>query len=42
VKTHSLGAVVSAVGAPTLDVPNQLIYVGTSTGEVYALKYPLP
>ncbi len=32
----------ATVGAPSLDVVNQLLYVGTSAGRIYALTVPLP
>ena len=37
-----LGGAPAIVGAPSLDVANQLLYVGTSAGQIYALVLPLP
>jgi outer membrane protein assembly factor BamB len=37
-----LGDGSAAVGAPTLDVLESMIYVGTDAGIIYALRYPLP
>jgi outer membrane protein assembly factor BamB len=36
-----LGAGKAAVGAPSLDLTNQLIYVGTTLGAIYAVDFPL-
>jgi len=37
-----LGDGTAAVGAPTMDVKNSLIYVGTDGGIIYAVEFPLP
>jgi photosystem II stability/assembly factor-like uncharacterized protein/outer membrane protein assembly factor BamB len=37
-----LGLGNAAVGAPTLDLINSMIYVGTDAGIIYAVSYPLP
>jgi outer membrane protein assembly factor BamB len=37
-----LGPGNAAVGAPTLDLVNSMIYVGTEAGIIYAVSYPLP
>ncbi|MGH9389246.1 MAG: hypothetical protein ACRD1Z_06480, partial [Vicinamibacteria bacterium] len=37
-----LGLGNAAVGAPTMDLINSMIYVGTEAGIVYAVSYPLP
>jgi outer membrane protein assembly factor BamB len=37
-----LGDGSAAVGAPTLDWPNSMIYVGTDAGIIYGVLYPLP
>ncbi len=36
-----LGAGTAAVGAPSFDLTNQLIYVGTTRGAIYAVDFPL-
>jgi subtilisin family serine protease/outer membrane protein assembly factor BamB len=36
-----LGAGTAAVGAPSLDLANHLIYVGTTQGAIYAVNFPL-
>jgi outer membrane protein assembly factor BamB len=42
VKSVPLGDGTASVGSPTLDVFNNLIYVGTEAGIVYAVEVPLP
>ena len=37
-----LGAGTAAVGAPSFDVANRMVYVGTTLGAIYALAFPLP
>ena len=37
----TLGDGVGAVGAPTFDGLNDVIYVGTDQGIIYAVEYPL-
>ena len=37
-----LGGGGSVIGAPSLDVPNSLIYVGSDAGVIYAVRVPLP
>jgi len=37
-----LGDGSGAVGAPTLDLPKSMIYVGTDAGIIYGVSYPLP
>ena len=37
-----LGDGSAAVGAPTLDLLNLMLYVGTDAGIVYGVAYPLP
>ncbi len=37
-----LGLGNAAVGAPTLDLINSMIYVGTDAGIIYAVSYPIP
>ena len=38
----TLGDGTAAVGAPSLDVANDVVYVGTDAGVVYAVQLPLP
>ncbi|MBP7866929.1 MAG: S8 family serine peptidase [Acidobacteria bacterium] len=40
-KSVALGSPASAVGSPSFDVTNNLIYVGTAAGIVYAVSIPL-
>lgn len=37
-----LGDGSAAVGAPSLDVANNLLYVGTDAGIIYAVAPPIP
>ena len=37
-----LGDGLAAVGAPAIDYPNNMIYVGTDAGIIYAVQLPLP
>ncbi len=37
-----LGDGLSGVGAPSFDVVNDLVYVGTEEGVIYAVEYPFP
>ena len=37
-----LGGGAEAVGAPTFDLLELMIYVGTDAGVIYGIHYPLP
>ena len=37
-----LGGGVAAVGSPSLDILNLVVYVGTGAGTVHAVRAPLP
>ncbi len=41
-KLVTLGAGTGAIGAPTLDIINSMIYVGSDEGTIYGVFYPLP
>ena len=41
-KSVTIGAGTSAVGAVALDSPNNLVYVGTDGGALYSVSVPLP
>ena len=41
-KTVLLGGTAAAIGSPTLDAANGLIYVGSEAGIIYAVAVPLP
>jgi hypothetical protein len=41
VKSVPLGASLAVVGAPSLDLENDLVHVGTEAGIFYAVKVPL-
>jgi outer membrane protein assembly factor BamB len=42
VKSITLGSGAEAVGAPTFDLLELMIYVGTDAGVIYGIHYPLP
>jgi outer membrane protein assembly factor BamB len=42
VKSIVLGSGSAAVGAPSFDVLESMVYVGTDEGVIYAVQYPLP
>ena len=42
VTSVTLGDGSASVGSPSLDAPNDLVYVGTDAGIVYAVQLPLP
>ncbi|HEV7240986.1 MAG TPA: S8 family serine peptidase [Thermoanaerobaculia bacterium] len=41
-KSVTLGSGANAVGSPSYDFMNNLVYVGTDAGKLYAVKVPLP
>ncbi len=38
----TLGDGLAAVGMPTMDLMNWMIYVGTDQGVIYGVEFPLP
>jgi PQQ-like domain/PQQ enzyme repeat len=42
VEVVTLGDGTAAVGAPTMDILNSMLYVGTSQGVIYGVFFPLP
>ena len=42
ITSATLGDGTQSVGAPSLDLLNSVIYVGTDGGIIYAVDFPLP